>query len=1114
MAWSIDDSGIGRGLVTLDGIVGYNGAWDSSWGSTSSRSAYAGRNKYYTVIKFTISADYNNGNGSGWIAVAANLLSNVNSQTNYNRTLSFGLSKIAPTLGSSTVGLPSSFIGGARSKVFTVNNQSKKSWFQIGDQNSPISFSSGTYYLWVWSTSSSEIGLFYQGSSYYSASAAMFAYTACGAPTYFSATTSNIKYNDNITVEWRGATAGVGQSITGYEILYKYGSKPTSSSYDGRETISTTATANSLVIPTPFKSSTSNRGKTAYFRIKTICSNSSYYSNFKDCYNTVKCNSLPVINELVISKQDFKSNEVITPKVTISASDIDGQNITYYYQKSGSSTKTKFKSEDKLSLLSAGTYYFYAYDGKEYSNSWSRVITKNTAPEIGTIYDNLTTNSGYLSGGNIKVTVNKSNNGKCTCTLKGEDSNIKKYTGTLNGSTFTFPINVSDLSDIKEDTDIVQVEIKYTDNFNEEASLIQKLRFPRTILGSNNINSLNLTATLESDITNTTLNSIYFNKTFNCTITANNSTDFIQSKTLNLYNTYDNKSYNFNFGTAISLDYSLPVYNGLKFTPKVTLRDLYGRELTKTLPATITKIIPISFNSNENISVSLKKFKPLTTTPSGDVKISFPATHITFNGEVINSNNLDKISKFNLYFSDTKYSTSTDISLEGSTLEVTFDASYFNDIWNSLYNSQKKNGLIVNVNPTLQAVDLLGNISDKKSTQNFIIDYNEAPKFGGDQTITLLHKKVLYKDINEVNSNISKIADLPSTLPSNSDNKINSGEILVIKHPIATDKNTANSLSYNILATFSKDATQSEISIISINNYLELCNTLIDSTYKYLIFLVKKGIQLCKIQNIKVEVTDDSNKTEISSAQTLQLFPMENFNFKCTNCNFTIKEKDENINTDYSKILINANFEVSNISGYSDYSKYKNLERNGENNFSNSKLEIYYSQEVNTLNSDLSKIAELPLNSDTFPNINEFSDLSNFSLSSYKTDKSAEFKGYFRFKLILNYGIDSDNNYIQKDVWSDIFFFENLEPTVSYRQNSVAINHKIKDEDLIINEKNIKGELYQSAFSVYSTKNHSKIYLINNENSKQKIIINLTDGSISGAIIDCGKDAWNNLTSE
>lgn len=1104
MTWQVDSSGIGRGSVTLDNIIGYNGAWDSSWGSTSSRSAYAGRNKYYTVIKLTISTDYNNGSGSGWIAIAANLLSNVNSQTNYDRTLSFGLSKIAPTLGSSTVGLPSSFIGGASSKVFTVNNQSKKSWFQIGDQNSPISFSSGTYYLWVWSTSSSEIGLFYQGSNYYSASAAMFAYTACGAPTSFSATTSNIKYNDNVTVKWSGATAGVGQSITGYEILYKYGNYPTSSSYDGRAT--TSAAATSLTISTPFNSSTSNRGKTAYFIIRTLCSNSSYYSNFRRCNNTVKCNSLPVINSLSADKTSFASNETIKPKITIAASDSDRQDITYYYKKSGSSTKTLFKSGDSLSL-SEGTYYFYAYDGKEYSDSRSCTFTKNTAPKINdNIQYNLTTISNYLLGGNIKITVNKNNNGSCTCILKSGDYNIKIYKGTLSGSTFTFTINISDLSNITTDTIIDGVEIEYIDNYGEKASKLESLPTSTIILGSNNINSINLTATLESDITDTTLNSIYFNKTFNCTITTNNSTDFIQSKTLNLYNTYDNKSYNFNFGTAISLDYSLPVYNGLKFIPKVTLRDLYGREVVKTLPTTIIKIIPISFNSNENISVSLKEFKPLTTTPSGDVKISFPATHITFNGEVINNNNLDKILEFNLYFSDTNYSTSTSKSLNGSTLEVTFDASDFNKIWNSLYKSQKENGSTVTINPTLKVVDILGNISEGRSTENFIIDYNEAPEFGGNQTITLFHEKIIYDTVNEVNSKISDIVDLPSTSPSASDNKINSGEILVIKHPIATDKNVANSLSYNILATFLKDTIQSEFSIISINNYLELCNTFTETdsdsvpTYMYQVFLVKKGIQLCKIQNIKVEVTDGSNKTEISSAQTLQLFPMENFNFKCTSCNFTIEEKDENINTDYDKILINTNFEVSNISGYSDYYKYKNLERKGENNFSNSKLEIYYSQEIETLNSDLIKIAELPLNSDTFPNINEFSDLSNFSLSSYKTAQSAEFKGYFRFKLILNYGINSNNEYIQKDVWSDIFFFENLEPTVSYRQNSIAINHKIKGEDLT-NE----GELYKSAFSVYSTKDHSKIYLINNENSNQKITINLTDGSINGATISGGE---------
>ena len=103
------------------------------------------------------------------------------------------------------------------------------------------------------------------------------------------------------------------------------------------------------------------------------------------------------------------------------------------------------------------------------------------------------------------------------------------------------------------------------------------------------------------------------------------------------------------------------------------------------------------------------------------------------------------------------------------------------------------------------------------------------------------------------------------------------------------------------------------------------------------------------------------------------------------------------------------------------------------------------------------------------------------------------------FKLILNYGIKSDNSNDQREVWSDIFFFENLEPTVSYRKNTVSINHKIKDEEIATN-----GVLKQSVFSVFSTANNSKIYLVNNNNDSQKIIIDLTDGTISGATIDGG----------
>lgn len=173
---SIGTDGAYRGTVTFNGIIGYNGSWDSTWGTPGNRSSYAGRNRYYTVFKFTLGTDYSGYSDTGWIALSANMLSNVRSQTYYDRTISFGLSKTAPTPGSSTVGLPSSFIGGAKSKVFTVNNQSASEWFQVGSLNSPISLTGGTtYYLWVWSTNSNEVVQFYIGSSYYNTAAAMIA---------------------------------------------------------------------------------------------------------------------------------------------------------------------------------------------------------------------------------------------------------------------------------------------------------------------------------------------------------------------------------------------------------------------------------------------------------------------------------------------------------------------------------------------------------------------------------------------------------------------------------------------------------------------------------------------------------------------------------------------------------------------------------------------------------------------------------------------------------------------------------------------------------------------------------------------------------------------------
>ena len=64
---------------------------------------------------------------------------------------------------------------------------------------------------------------------------------------------------------------------------------------------------------------------------------------------------------------------------TLSAKDPDSQTTSFYSSTSAGGNKTKISSGGSISVSNTTTYYFYSYDGLEYSSSYtSKAITKNT----------------------------------------------------------------------------------------------------------------------------------------------------------------------------------------------------------------------------------------------------------------------------------------------------------------------------------------------------------------------------------------------------------------------------------------------------------------------------------------------------------------------------------------------------------------------------------------------------------------------------------------------------------------------------------------------------------------------------------------------------------------
>lgn len=118
--------------------------------------------------------------------------------------------------------------------------------------------------------------------------------TKCTAPTSFTVSSDrkddngyNEAFETKLTLKWSGAKAGVGNAITGYQILYATNSDNATWNYSNLQQITSTSTSDSVTID---MSSKVSRGNYVRFRIQVLGSaGKSYYSDVKTA-NYVKAN--------------------------------------------------------------------------------------------------------------------------------------------------------------------------------------------------------------------------------------------------------------------------------------------------------------------------------------------------------------------------------------------------------------------------------------------------------------------------------------------------------------------------------------------------------------------------------------------------------------------------------------------------------------------------------------------------------------------------------------------------------------------------------------------------------------------------------------------------------
>ena len=455
----------------------YNGGWNS-WTTVGSASQYIGSaNKYPYCLKFTVPND-NIINAT--LTFSFNIVKGSTSTGN-SGTITWDIRTAGPATGTSKQG--SSITSGTWS-VSGITASSQQKTFSTSVISS---LSKGvTYYLWL---TSDVLFQAYSGSSYYGGSISYTNYTACSAPTAITAS-GIVTPSGTFTVSWSGASGGTNNAISSYQIYWKVssdGSAPTTSSYTGTKNIASTSTSGSTSITL----SSAQRGYKVVCGIVTQgTAGASYYSGIKTG-GSVKINLLPAKPTVVSTNTTVVSTSGTEVIFNVMAGyDSDGQNRTLYYATSSTGSKTKFTSPLSKTLNAATTYYFYTYDGIEYSSPTSISIALNTKPVINNIEVNTISTYTALNGNGIdryqkgyadaiqpKITANKGGTLKIMVEMSGSNSTTST---TSYDYTYTLPdYNLTSYNNVILNTyDINTAAVnKFSEEIRQSTNIKWRLKF-------------------------------------------------------------------------------------------------------------------------------------------------------------------------------------------------------------------------------------------------------------------------------------------------------------------------------------------------------------------------------------------------------------------------------------------------------------------------------------------------------------------------------------------------------------------------------------------------------------------------------------------------------------
>ena len=204
-----------------------------------------------------------------------------------------------------------------------------------------------------------------------------FAYTACTIPNNIIPSSSIQAPGKEITFKFEGQTAGVNNPIQDYLFKYQIGN-------EGAWSNEIRANQSQVTITLPIEAS---RGKEINVRVSIIDKSGIFTYNWYEKTNIASVNSLPAAPGVESSKDILPSTGGEIKFEIIKGKDSDNSQTTQIAYAT-SLSETKIKLEQDITTLTKNinkttTYYFWTYDGLEYSSAYtSKEIIVNTKPTV------------------------------------------------------------------------------------------------------------------------------------------------------------------------------------------------------------------------------------------------------------------------------------------------------------------------------------------------------------------------------------------------------------------------------------------------------------------------------------------------------------------------------------------------------------------------------------------------------------------------------------------------------------------------------------------------------------------------------------------------------------